>query len=71
MFEPKSEEVTGGWRKVHVEEFCNLCSSPNIIRMVSVTKGGMCGACTRHGRVEKCLQNFGSKTGKKETTQKT
>jgi hypothetical protein len=24
MFEPKREEVTGGWRKLHSEELCNL-----------------------------------------------
>jgi hypothetical protein len=24
----------GGWRKPHIEEFSNLCSTPNIIRMI-------------------------------------
>jgi hypothetical protein len=27
-------EVTGGWRKLHNEEFHNLYSSPSIIRMI-------------------------------------
>jgi hypothetical protein len=30
IFGPKSEEVTGGWRKLHNEELHNLYSSPNI-----------------------------------------
>jgi hypothetical protein len=34
IFGPNRDEVTGGWRKLHEEEFNNLYSSPNIIRMV-------------------------------------
>jgi hypothetical protein len=34
IFEPKKDEVTGGWRKLHNEELRNLYSSPNIIRMI-------------------------------------
>jgi hypothetical protein len=34
VFGPKRDEVTGGWRKLHNEEFHNLYSSPNIIRMI-------------------------------------
>jgi hypothetical protein len=32
IFEPKRDEVTGGWRKLHNEELHNLYSSPSIIR---------------------------------------
>jgi hypothetical protein len=35
---PKRDEVTGDWRKLHNEEFNNLCSSPNIIRMIKSRK---------------------------------
>jgi hypothetical protein len=31
---PKRDEVTGKWRKVHNQELNNLCSSPNIIRVI-------------------------------------
>jgi hypothetical protein len=31
---PKMEEEVGGWRRLHDEEVHNLCSSPNIIRMI-------------------------------------
>jgi hypothetical protein len=33
-FVPKKDEVTGDWRKLHNEELRNMCSSPNIIRMI-------------------------------------
>jgi hypothetical protein len=31
IFGLKKDEVTGGWRKLHNEELCNLYSSPSII----------------------------------------
>jgi hypothetical protein len=34
IFGPKREEVTGGWRKLHIEELHNLYLSPYIIRMI-------------------------------------
>jgi hypothetical protein len=34
IFEPKRDEVIGGWRKLHNEELHNLYSSPSIIRMI-------------------------------------
>jgi hypothetical protein len=34
IFEPKREEVTGGWRKLHNVELHNSYSSPSIIRMI-------------------------------------
>jgi hypothetical protein len=34
IFEPKIDEVTGGWRKLHNEELHILYSSPSIIRMI-------------------------------------
>jgi hypothetical protein len=33
-FEPKKNEVTGGWSKLHNEELHNLHSLPSIIRMM-------------------------------------
>jgi hypothetical protein len=33
VFELKSYEVVGGWRKLHNEELHKLYISPNIIRM--------------------------------------
>jgi hypothetical protein len=34
IFGWKRDEVTGGWRKLHDEKHHNLCSSPNVIRMM-------------------------------------
>jgi hypothetical protein len=34
IFGPKSDEVTGGWTKLHNEDLHNLHSSPSIIRMI-------------------------------------
>jgi hypothetical protein len=34
IFGPKWEEVAGGWRRMHNEEFHNLYASPNIIRLM-------------------------------------
>jgi hypothetical protein len=41
IFGLKRDEVTGDWRKLHNEEFHNLYSSPNIIRMIKSRKMGM------------------------------
>jgi hypothetical protein len=39
IFGPKRDEVTGGWRKLHNEEFHNLYSSSSLIRRTCRTNG--------------------------------
>jgi hypothetical protein len=51
IFEPKRDEVTGEWRKLHNEELHSLYSSPDIIRQVKANEVG--GACSTHRRGEK------------------
>jgi hypothetical protein len=34
IFEPKRDEVTGEWRKLHNEELRDLYSPPSIIRII-------------------------------------
>jgi hypothetical protein len=34
IFEPKRDEVTGGWRKLRNEELHNFYTSPSIILMI-------------------------------------
>jgi hypothetical protein len=34
IFGPKTDEVTGEWRKLHKEELHNLCSSLDTIRQI-------------------------------------
>jgi hypothetical protein len=36
IFHPKREEKSGGWRKLHGKELHNVCSSPNIVRMIKL-----------------------------------
>jgi hypothetical protein len=31
---PKRDDVAGEWRKLYLEELHDLCSSPNIIRVI-------------------------------------
>jgi hypothetical protein len=68
IFEPKRDEVTGEWRKLHNEELHNLYSSPDI-RQVKANEVG--GACGTHVRGEKSVQGFGGKVRREETTWKT
>ena len=35
VFEPKREDVTGEWRKLHNKELSDLYSLPNIVRVVN------------------------------------
>jgi hypothetical protein len=52
IFGPKSDEVTGEWRKLHNEEFHILHSSPDIIRQVKsrIMMSDMWHAWERRGK---------------------
>jgi hypothetical protein len=51
VFVPSCGDVTGGWRKLHVKEFCILYSSPVIIKRLEghfvELMGEMRKACTK------------------------
>jgi len=34
IFGPRRDEVTGKWRKLHIEELIDLYSSPNNVRVI-------------------------------------
>jgi hypothetical protein len=51
IFEPKRDEVTGGWRKLHDEELHGLYSSPSIIRVVKARRMGWAGHVAHMGEV--------------------
>jgi hypothetical protein len=50
IYGPKSDEVTGGSKKLHNEGFHNLYSSPSIIRMMKSNKMRWAGLVGRMGR---------------------
>jgi hypothetical protein len=49
IFGPKRDDVTGDWRKLHNEEFNNMYSSPNIIRMIKSRRVRCAGHVARMG----------------------
>jgi len=71
IFGPKRDEVTGEWRKLHNEELNNLCSSPNIVRVIKSRRMRWVGHVARMGEGKSCVQGFGGETWRKETTRET
>jgi len=53
VFEPKRDEVTGEWRKLHNKELSDRYSLPNIVRVVKSIKYEMGGACGANGAGER------------------
>jgi hypothetical protein len=51
IFEPKRDEVTGGWRKLHNEELRGLYSSPGIVRVIKARRMRWAGHVARMGEV--------------------
>jgi hypothetical protein len=50
IFGLKSDEETGGWRKLHNEELHNLYSSTSIIRIIKSRRMRWAGHVARKGR---------------------
>jgi hypothetical protein len=51
IFEPKRDEVTGEWRKLHNEELNGLYSLPNIVRVIKSRRLKWAGHVARVGEV--------------------
>jgi hypothetical protein len=68
-FEPKRDEVTGGWRKMHNEELHNLYSSSGIIRIVKSRTMRWAGFVARMGRKGMCIRYWWGNQ-KEKTTRK-
>jgi hypothetical protein len=49
IFVPKRDEVTGQWRKLHIEELRDLYSSPSIIRIIKSRRMIWSGHIARMG----------------------
>jgi len=65
LFEPKRDEGTGEWRKLHDEEL-NLYCSQNIVWVIKIEKNRMGGACSTYGGVRRCIVCFRGNTCENE-----
>jgi hypothetical protein len=59
IFVRKKEEVTGGWREL-CKEFYNLCSAPNIIRVMKSRRIRRTGRVTGIGEMRNTYVLFES-----------
>ena len=59
VFEPKRDEVTGEWRKLHNEELNDLYSLPNIVRVVKSRRMRWAGHVARMGEDRRGAQGVG------------
>ena len=62
IFGPKSDGVTGEWRKLHNEELNGLHSSPNIIQVIKSRRMRWAGHVACMEGQEMCIQGFGMET---------
>jgi hypothetical protein len=59
----KRDDVTGKWRKLHKEELCYQCCSPNIIGVIKSRRMRWAGhVARRYVGEERCIQGFGEET---------
>jgi hypothetical protein len=71
IFEPKRDEVTGEWRKLHDEELRELYSLLSIIRIMKTKRMRGAGHVFRLGGEEERVEVIGGKARGKDTTRKT
>jgi hypothetical protein len=63
VFDPKRDEVTGEWRKLHKEELQDLYSPPTIVRVIKSRRI----KCTGHvARIGEGIDVYGVLAGKPE-----
>ena len=71
IFGPRSEEVTGDWRRLHNEEINVLYSSPNTVRVIKSRRMRWGGHVACMGEKRGVYRVLVGETGGKETTGET
>jgi hypothetical protein len=72
IFGPKTDEVEGGWRKLHNEELHDVNYSPSIIRIIKSRRMMWAGHVARTGPNRNVYRLFvENPEGGRETTRKT
>jgi len=66
IFGTKRDEVTGEWRRLHNEEFCDLYFTSNNIWVMKLS-----GACGTDVGQERCIRSFGGEIRRNENSWKT
>ena len=67
LFGPKRDEVTGEWIKLRNEELYDVCSFPNIIRVMKSGRIGWAGHVASMGeRGGVCMILVGKREGKRQ-----
>ena len=62
VFGPTRDEVTGEWRKLHIEELSDLYSLPNIVRVVKSRRMRWEGEFGAYGGGESGIHGYGGET---------
>jgi hypothetical protein len=70
IFEPKRDEVTVEWRKLHKEELHDLYFSPSIIRIIKSRRMRWAGHVARMGRRGTRIDYWWEDQRERETTRK-
>jgi len=68
---PRMDEVTGEWRRLHIEELNDLYSLSNFLWGDKIEKNEMGWACGPYGGGEGGVWGLRGETGGKETTEET
>ena len=61
IFGPRSDEVTGEWRRWHNEELNDLYSSPNIVRVIKSRRMRWAGHVAHMGQERGCIGSWWGK----------
>ena len=56
--EPKRDEVTGEWRKLHNDELNDMYCSPSIVRVIKSRRMRWADHAARMGVEERCIEDF-------------